>query len=131
MNISRETLAWIVTKARAFDVKDVDTHEPGAFDDDEEAMGVLEDRPGDPTEIELRSWIADLTETEAAELVALFWLGRDGGDASEFPALVEQARASQSTPTADYLLGSPLLADHLEAGLETMGEDVAALESLI
>ncbi|MEO0820149.1 MAG: DUF3775 domain-containing protein [Pseudomonadota bacterium] len=130
LTLPLSTLAWILAKARAFDVKDVDTAETTA-DGDADAMGVLEDRVDDPTEQELRSWITDLTDTQAAELVALFWLGRDSGDAEDFPALIDQARAARTTPTADYLLGSPLLADHIEAGLEILGEDVSEIEGLV
>lgn len=128
LSIPLDTLAWIILKAREFDVKDADT-----FDREEEsgenAMGVLEDRPDDPTEDELTTWIEDLTETQRSELVALFWLGRDEGDAGEFPELVEQARGLQRRGTARYLLGEPLLADYLEEGLARLGIDPATIES--
>jgi hypothetical protein len=32
-----------------------------------------------------------------------------------------QVAASQETPPEDYLLGTPLLAEHLEAGLDKLG----------
>lgn len=123
MRLGRQTLEWIVQRAREFDGKDVDTFEDGS-DDGANALSVLEARPDDTVELELRSWIEDLTESQAAELVALFWLGRDGGEATDFPRLVEEARRARSTPTADYLLGSPHLADHLEAGLDALGDAV-------
>ncbi len=127
LSIPLDTLAWIILKAREFDVKDVDS-----FDREEEtgdnAMGVLEDRPDDPTQDELTNWIEDLNETQRSELVALFWLGRDEGDADDFPELVEQARGFQKRGTARYLLGEPLLADYLEEGLARLGYDPADLE---
>ena len=128
LTIPLSTLGWIILKAREFDVKDVDTGERG---DEDDPYAVLEDRPDDPVFQELTGWINDMNETEQAELVALFWLGRDDGDASEFPGLVEEARGLQ-TPrhdTARYLLGSPLLADYIEDGLERLGYDTSDIES--
>lgn len=128
LTIPRDTLGWIVLKAREFDVKDVDTSN-GDGDDAPEAWDVLEDRPDDPTEAELRSWIGDLSDTQKAELVALMWLGRGDGDAEGFADLVEQARAARTGPTADYLLGEPQLAALLEEGLEALGLPFAELEA--
>lgn len=130
LTIPLPTLAWIILKAREFDVKDVNTSEdPGT--DEGDPMGVLEDRADDPTIDELTSWIEDLNDQQKAELVAIFWLGRDDGDAADFPALVEDARRSQRGGTARYLLGSPLLGDYLEEGLTRLGIDVADIESAI
>lgn len=128
LTISKDTLGWIILKAREYDVKDADTSDD--HDSDEAgALSVLEDRGDDATEDELRSWIADLTDTEQAELVALFWLGRGDGGPEEFEELIERARESRSAPTEDYLLGEPLLADMLEEGLSALGYDVNDIES--
>jgi hypothetical protein len=127
LKIPLATLGWIIIKAREFDVKDVDTGD--AEDSDSgNPLGVLEDRAGDPTSTELTSWIDDLTETQKSELVALFWLGRDDLDPADFHDLVEQARGRQGQNTARYLMGSPLLADYLEEGLERIGIDPGELE---
>ncbi len=123
------TLGWIIVKAREFDGKDVDTDDSG--DDSDNPMGVLEDRADDPTYDELTSWISDLNDSQKAELVAIFWLGRDDGDASDFAGLLEEARSQQNKGTARYLLGSPLLGDYLEEGLERLGVDTSAVESAL
>ncbi|HSF96033.1 MAG TPA: DUF3775 domain-containing protein [Thermohalobaculum sp.] len=129
LSIPLNTVGWIIIKAREFGVKDVDTGDGGDIDSGD-PMGVLEDRGDDPTFGELTSWIEDLTDSQKAELVALFWLGRDDGDASEFPDLVDEARGQQGKgSTARYLLGSPLLGDYLEEGLERLGIDTSELES--
>lgn len=117
LHLPLDTVAWIIVKARALDASESGLE--AGFED-----------PEDAAEDELGTWIADLTDTQRAELVALFWLGRDGGDADEFPGLVAQARAHLDRPTAAYLLGSPMLADWLEEGLEALGFDVADVESL-
>lgn len=127
LTIPLDTVGWIIVKAREFDVKEEDASDGEAASDD--VMGVLEDRADDPTEAELRSWIGDLSDDEQAELVALFWMGRGDGGPEEFAELVETARAARSRPTADYLLGEPLLADHLEEALEALGHDTSELES--
>ncbi|MEM9757045.1 MAG: DUF3775 domain-containing protein [Pseudomonadota bacterium] len=77
---------------------------------------------------ELRGVIEALNEDEAAELVAVMWIGRGAFEAEEIAEAIATARAEATTPTADYLLGTPHLADHLEAGLEALGIDVSAAE---
>jgi hypothetical protein len=132
LTIPLSTLGWIIVKAREFDVKDVDVDD--RHDDSDNPMGVLEDRSDDPTADELTSWISDLTDTQKAELVALFWLGRDDGDPSDFNDLVNEARGHHRKGkgyTARYLLGSPLFGDFIEEGLERMGINTAELESTI
>lgn len=126
LNIALDTVGWIIVKARELNVKVEDDNEG---DEQDDPMAVLQDRDDDPTEDELRSWIEDLTDTEQAELVALFWLGRGDGDAADFSDLVEQARASRSGKTSKYLLGEPLLADYLEEALEALGHDTSEIES--
>ena len=41
---------------------------------------------------------------------------------------METAFAEATTPTADYLMGMPHLAENLEAGLDAMGVDVSGEE---
>jgi len=118
LTIPLDTVGWIIVKAREYDGKAEDTSDGDAQED---PSSVLQDRADDPTEAELASWINDLTDTEAAELVALMWLGRGDADAGEFDALVEQARAARSGKTSKYLLGEPMLADYLAEGLEALG----------
>lgn len=72
---------------------------------------------------EFRDFITAMTEDEQAELVALMWIGRGSFEAEDFAEAVETARAEATTPCADYLIGTPHLADHLEAGLEALGYD--------
>jgi hypothetical protein len=127
LTIPLDTVGWIIVKAREYDVKEEDGSDGEASSDD--AMGVLEDRADDPTEDELKSWIEDLTETQQAELVAMFWLGRGDADTDDFQELVAQARGARVGKTSTYLLGEPLLADYLEEGLEALGYDSSEVES--
>lgn len=127
LTLPLDTLGWIVRRAHAFDGKDMDTAETDA--DAGDAFGVLEDRPDDPAGAELVSWINDLNDRQKAELVALFWLGRHGGDASDFQEFLEEAEGQQGRRTARYLLGSPHLGDHLESGLEALGISIGEIEA--
>jgi hypothetical protein len=88
------------------------------------AQVILMGHEMDRAEGELRAFIDQLNEDEAAELVALFWIGRGSFEAEDWDEAVETARAEATTPTADYLLGSPHFSDHLEAGAEAMGFDI-------
>ena len=92
------------------------------------AEGVILAREGDRGEAELRAFVERLADEEQYALVALFWIGRGSFEPEDLAEALETAEAEASTPTADYLLGSPHLADHLEAGLEALGHSVADLE---
>ena len=97
---------------------------PGAHGmllDDEATQ--LETPAGGTKEEEMRGIIERMTEEEQAALVAIMWIGRDAFDAGEWGEAYATAMAEANTPTADYLLGTPHLADHLEAGLEALGFD--------
>lgn len=131
LDIPLETLAWIIVKAREIDDNDANTSDSGDGGEENDDASDSQDRGDDPSEQELRSWISDLSDTEQAQLVALFWLGRGDAEADEFADLVEQAREARTGPTEDYLLGAPLLADLLEEGLEKLGIPVAEVENLI
>ena len=81
-----------------------------------------------PESDQLHDFILGLNEDEAANLVAIMWVGRDSFDADEWDEALVTARAEATAPTADYLSGIPELPDHLEAGLEALGIDVADAE---
>lgn len=115
---------WFIVKAREFDAKDVSTSsDPGSNAVDDDMRGVLEDRPDDPVEEELRAFIGSLSEDERIELVALAWLGRDGVSLQDWESLKAEASRSQANAnyTADYLLGEPLISNYVEEGLSMFG----------
>ena len=70
---------------------------------------------------ELRGLIDGLDEDEAIDLIALLWIGRESFGPDELEEARATAAAEATTPTADYLLGTPHFPDHLEAGLEMLG----------
>ena len=73
---------------------------------------------------ELRAFIENLLPEEQVSLVALMWIGRDTFDPADLNEALATARAEASTPTVDYLMGSPHLSDHLENGLDALGISV-------
>jgi len=85
------------------------------------AQIILMARELDRAEGELRGFLKNLTEEEAVSLVAVMWIGRDTFGPDELEDAKQTAREEASSPTADYLLGTPHLSDHLENGLEALG----------
>jgi Protein of unknown function (DUF3775) len=77
---------------------------------------------------ELHAFIDALNDDEKAEITALAWVGRGAFEPEDFDEAVATATAEATTPTADYLMGMPHLAENLEAGLDAMGVDVAGEE---
>lgn len=77
----------------------------------------------DRAEGELRGFIEALNEDEQAELVAVMWIGRGSFEPDDFREALATAYSERTTPTADYLIGTPHMSDHLEAGLQELGID--------
>jgi hypothetical protein len=123
LTISTETVCAIILKARAFNAK-VDPAEPdpgsNPADDGEREILEDEDYSDDATCAELRAMIEALTADEAADLIALAWVGRGDYGREEF----DKARALAAEPprpSADYLIGLSMLGDLLEEGLTALG----------
>lgn len=70
---------------------------------------------------EMRGFIDRMTEEEQAELVTIMWIGRGAFEVEEWGEAFETAMNEATTPTADYLIGTPHLSDHLESGLDALG----------
>jgi hypothetical protein len=121
LTIPLEKLAYIIEKAREFDVEVPSDVEEGsnAADDYERLL----DTPDNRSAQKLQAAIDGLNIDEREELLALVWLGRGDYDAenwSEAFGQVPQTQTQTSTETA-YLLGTPLLVDYLEEGMSALG----------
>ncbi|MBR0784636.1 DUF3775 domain-containing protein [Bradyrhizobium iriomotense] len=128
--ISAEKVAFIIEKAREFDVKEGDVDpDSGSNPSDDDAVDVLEDDGSDPVASELGGFIVALNEDEQVDLVALTWLGRGDGtidDWDDLRARAVEARFEYRKPrheTVQYLLGEPMLGDLLADGLDAFGID--------
>jgi hypothetical protein len=85
-------------------------------------------REGHVGAAELHAFISDLNDDEKAQLTAVAWVGRGAFEPEDFDEALATATAEASTPTADYLMGMPHLAENLEAGLDALGVDVSGEE---
>jgi Protein of unknown function (DUF3775) len=129
LSIATDKVCFIVIKAREFDAKDLVTEpDPASNATDDGMISVLEDHKDDPVYREITAFIGALTEDEQIDLVALAWLGRGDGTIEDWPELRAQAASEHNRRTAHYLLGLPLLPDHLEEGLSLFGESCVSYE---
>ncbi|MBC7139422.1 MAG: DUF3775 domain-containing protein [Defluviimonas sp.] len=125
LQISPEKIAHVIVRARELDAKVAPWD---SADDRPDSDAILESLSGDATEQELRAFIRGLNVDEQASLVAVMWIGRETFGPDELDEAIETARSEASAPTADYLLGVPLLADYLEDGLDALGIPVEDAE---
>jgi hypothetical protein len=122
LSISPEKVCYVVTKARQFEAKDVVADpDSGSNAADDKMVDVLEDQADDPVYEELAAFIGALDEDERADLVALTWLGRGDAGIEDWDDLRSEAARARNERTAAYLLGLPLLSEHLEEGLSQFG----------
>lgn len=82
----------------------------------------------DRAEDEFDAFIESLNEDEQANLVAIMWIGRGSFEPEDWDEALNTALTEATAPTAEYLKGSPHLADHLENGLEALGIDPTEAE---
>jgi len=126
LNIALDKVAFVIVKAREFDVKEGDSDpDSGSNPTDDGDSDVLEDKPDDPTRQELIGFINNLNEDDQIELVALAWLGRGTYSLDEWSDALETARTEHNRRTGQYLSGLPMLGDYLEEGLDAFGESIS------
>ncbi|HVY85797.1 MAG TPA: DUF3775 domain-containing protein [Caulobacterales bacterium] len=122
LEISHETLARIILKARAYDAQaGVSDPDEGSNPSDDREVSVLEGQSDDPTAAELAALINGLSDDEKIALVALTWIGRGDFFAADWEEAKAMARQRRSGSTARYLMGMPLLGDYLEEGAAERG----------
>jgi hypothetical protein len=130
LTISPEQVCFVVVKARELNAKDESSGtNDGSNASDDKVISVLEDRPGGAVEAELRGLVAALSSDEQIDLVTLTWLGRGDATADGWNELRAEAQRAHNNETASYLMGNPLLADHLEEGLSLLGFSCAEFET--
>lgn len=107
-SINVETVQFIIGKAHEFQMLG-----EGKADDSDEGP--------DPACAELKTTIDDLEPDQQVDLVGLMWLGRGDYAVDEWEKALTDAGESWNERTAEYLIGTPLLADYLTEGLEQLG----------
>lgn len=108
LNVNPETVRFIIDKAQEFQMV-------GEGDTDDSLEG------RDPAYAEVKATIDDLEPDQQISLVGLMWLGRGDYTVDEWERALADARASRTERTAEYLMGTPLLADYLAEGLDQLG----------
>ncbi len=124
LQLSADKVAQVITRAREVEARTGAWELPDRLHPGEEtAEMVLEALRNDPSRTALVTFLGEMNRDELAELVALMWVGRGSYDPEEWEEAVETARDEYTghAGTSRYLLGNPLLAEHLEEGLERMG----------
>ena len=122
LRISSEQVCFIIMKARTLDAEVPSLElEAGSNPSDDQMIGVLEDQENDPTEEELRGALEALNGAEMADLIALMWLGRGDGTIDDWSGLLHEVADADIEHPIEYLLGTPLLGDYLEEGLNQFG----------
>lgn len=129
LEVNPETVCFLILKAHQYDVKlapevsDSDSSAPPLDEDALDALEEHEDDPvaDDPVYEEMKSFIDDMNDDAQVDLVALMWLGRDSASADDWEQVRAEAAEAHNEHSAEYLLGTPLLADYLSEGLACLG----------
>jgi hypothetical protein len=130
LSIGPDTVRMFIEKANAIsaaindDYADGSEHEvelDGDTRDNHHHDGLAEEKSENLVAEELRQLLDDLNVDEAAELIALMWIGRGDYDGAEWNEALAEARQRDLRRTTAYLLGMPMLGDWLEEGLEAIG----------
>lgn len=130
LTVNAEAVTFIIAKAREFDAKvEPDDPDSGSNPSDDRAIDVLEDFSDDPTLEQLKSAIDGLNEDESRDLVAIMWTGRGDYDKDTWNEAKRQAHTIPPRDRSRYLIGTPMLADYLEQGLDELEMPVPEVEA--
>ncbi|ATE66564.1 DUF3775 domain-containing protein [Rhizorhabdus dicambivorans] len=119
LTVSLDTLCRLIVRARELEaqVPAIENDDEDDPTDSDDPLAVLEDEANEAVEDEVRTLLEDLPEDEAAEVLALAWVGRGTYDASEWDEALEEANEDDNDSVVDQLLDMPMLAGYLDAGL--------------
>jgi hypothetical protein len=127
-DINTDKVCFVIVKAREIEAEDEGVQPDASNPSDDKFISVLTEEGYSPNRRELAEFIEAMDEDEQAELVALAWVGRGDFTAEEWDAAVAQAKERRKGPTSTYLIGIPLLASYLEAGLDAFDEGCEGFE---
>lgn len=120
LELNPETVQGIIELARDFQT--MESAESEDINIQQELAESAPQKPGDIIFSELKTIIEDLEPDQQVTLVALMWTGRGDFTLDEWPKALSHAQESWNDHTAEYLIGTPLLADYLAEGLESHGK---------
>ena len=117
-------LCFVVIKAREVHAKvevenpvEPENRETASDAVDDGFRAILEDYASDATYQELKDFLDGLNQDERIELLALVWLGRGDYVLDDWDQALKDAADSADQRETEYLIGTPLIADYLEEGL--------------
>ncbi len=119
--ISLQKICEIIDKARKFDVRDAAPDFDNVSNAPNGVLSIREHHENDPGYDALMAFIAALSPDEQIDLIALTWLGRGDAVVDDWDELRAEATRVHGKDTAKYLLGVPLLPDHLDEALSELG----------
>lgn len=125
LQVNPEIVQRLVDLARQYHAREI----TGIPEDPEVQAGAAEvtaltEHRFDHTAAEFQSIIDDLDPPQQQEVVALSRLGRGDYEFEEWADALADARHDWNENTTEYLLGHPMLADELVAGMELHGHDL-------
>ena len=117
--LNRDTVQFIIEKIREFQTRDdVNFDEEPDTESEDWSLKVSSNYGDDTYFQELKTTIEDLEPDQQISLVALMWLGRGDFSLDEWDVALNHAQENWNARTADYLIGTAMLADYLAEGLE-------------
>lgn len=123
--ISLDKICFLIKKAHEFEsdlpsenLSGDEAHTEDLDIEGIEVAGLSLDEPGMD---ELSAFFENLNDDEGLDLVTLMWIGRGTYETEDWKEAREVATKEATHSVAEYLLGTPLLAEHLENGLESFG----------
>jgi hypothetical protein len=115
--IETNKVCFVIIKAREYDIQEEGLEADDSNATDDRFSSVYWEEKDDSVHRELKAFIDGMDEDEQCELVALCWVGRGDFEPEQWKLAVAEARGRHVGPTANYLLGIPLVSDFLEEGL--------------
>jgi len=117
-----DKICQIIARARDWDAQ-VPSNEPDEEDEDgpmssDDGHDEMLDEQSDSAATEIAVALDDLAEDQRAEVLALAWVGNGTFDAADWDEAMSEAADLEGDSIADQLMDMPMLAAHLEAGLE-------------
>jgi hypothetical protein len=127
-DINTDKVCFVIVKARELEAEDEGMQPDASNPSDDKFVSVLTEEGYSSARREVSEFIEAMDDDEQAELVALAWVGRGDFAADDWDQAVIQAKERRKGPTSKYLLGIPLLASYLEAGLDEFDESCEGFE---
>jgi len=126
IELNRDTVRFIIETAREFHTRrDVVLEEIPEIPTEDWSLPTRVDGAADPYYEEMKTTINDLEPDQQVSLVALMWVGRGDFSSGEWADALKLAGERWTKHTADYLIGTAMLADYLSEGLEQIETDEA------